>query len=66
MYTDVMEDILYFTCDIMPHLNDIRSNIVAYIIAYSPVRAEPLSVLPAVSIAKMVWETFINPFQAGQ
>jgi hypothetical protein len=54
------------TNDIMPLLTKIILNIMAYIITYNPVLAEPLYVLPAVSIAKKIQITFIQyPFQAG-
>jgi hypothetical protein len=50
----------------MPSLTKIILNIMAYIITYIPVLAEPLYVLPAVSIAKKNRNTLIHyPIQAG-
>jgi hypothetical protein len=71
-YIYIMDDIIQFTNDIIHHLTDhnIRDyiRVMGYIIAYCdiPIWYEPWLVLPAVSIAKSVRETFINPFQAGQ
>ncbi len=36
-YTDIIDDILYFTHDIIPQLTDIWFNIMAYIIAYNAI-----------------------------
>jgi hypothetical protein len=55
---------LQFTYDVMPHLTDIISNIMGYIMVYILIQAEPWLVLPSVSIAKSVLKTFKNPLQA--
>jgi hypothetical protein len=60
-YTNIMDDIIYIAYDIVPHLIDIRSNIMRYIIAYIPVLAKPLWVLPADLMARSVWKMFKNP-----
>jgi hypothetical protein len=57
---------LQFTYDVMPHLTDIISNIMGYIMVYILIQAEPWLVLPSVSIAKSVLKTFKNPLQACQ
>jgi hypothetical protein len=49
----------------MPHLNDIKSKILGYIIAYIPVLAEPWSVLPAVTIAKSVRKRLLIHLKFG-
>jgi hypothetical protein len=61
---DITDDSICATDHLMPSLTDIRCIIMLYIMAYIPVRAEPGSLLPAVSIANLVRKMFINPFQA--
>jgi hypothetical protein len=59
-YSNIIDDhIIYTACDIMPHLTEIRLNIMGYIIAYIPVRAEPWLVLPAVLMVKSARKHFL-------
>jgi hypothetical protein len=59
-YTDLVNNIQCIANYIRPSLTDTILKVMAYIIAYIPIRAEPYQVLCSVSIAKSIGKTLIT------
>jgi hypothetical protein len=59
-YTDLVNNIQCNANHIRPSLTDTILKVMAYIIAYSPIRAEPYQVWRSVSIAKSIGKTLIT------